>query len=604
MQRFKWVILLFASILCIAVLGWFLIDRGPQQQGQVVHRVGEQLDALAAQVPVEEFEKQSISWSGDLTGWLVSHLELSKEEEAKLALDVHQKLLKKNKVEQTPDDVQPVIDQLVKHIPKKLRPLSGTFLVSVFDSPQAEAFTSGAGYLYVTNSWLAQLGKPDDRAASLAFLIAHEMGHVCRHHARQGYEMLLLSESRDFGMLGKLGGQRFQSAYEKMVRKVGEIVHFAYDDRQDTQADLFAIHLCRNAGWDLEKCLDGLRIQVLESQPEWKKDARDGELSFSKLPDSLPPETISHLRRLAALRVELDGTFPGDAFGLYRYNKELAELKQTNGEELTDAQEIIVVVHGMESGLSGFLPLMKELATEDTQTVFLGYQYPNDASLARSAIRLHHEIERVCPKTANLKFICHSAGGLVTRYYSEIMGGRAEKVVFLGTPHSGSDLVNLRAILELKQVLSGLSLDVPKTLEDAIVDGDGQISFDLEPDSLFLRYLNQQQAPGDRYAIFRGRAISESKAAPLQMGFNTALKIGKLGLLPLKFSATGKRALARLEKVQIPNEITAGDLAVTLESANLPGAAKITTINCDHSALVSNSEVIQQTQDYLSERNR
>ncbi|GAA2558568.1 MULTISPECIES: esterase/lipase family protein [Streptomyces] len=66
-------------------------------------------------------------------------------------------------------------------------------------------------------------------------------------------------------------------------------------------------------------------------------------------------------------------------------------------------------------------------------------------------------------------FVCHSMGGLVTRYYLEVLGGRevARSLVTLGTPFAGS----VKAVRVLSGTLSGRKLlGVGDRLRDALVE--------------------------------------------------------------------------------------------------------------------------------------
>jgi hypothetical protein len=131
-------------------------------------------------------------------------------------------------------------------------------------------------------------------------------------------------------------------------------------------------------------------------------------------------------------------------------------------------------------------------------------------------------------------------------------------------------------------------------LERTIVDGRGQIAFDLQPDSLFLRHLNAtgKIARPDDYHIFRGRAVSTGKAfvlrssvALLRRGLNRSLK--KIEDQPQRHAA----AKLLIERLRLPAEITRGDLAVTLDSAALEGVKHIETYELNHAQLYKDEKV-------------
>ncbi|MEX2285834.1 MAG: hypothetical protein WD648_02015, partial [Planctomycetaceae bacterium] len=194
-------------------------------------------------------------------------------------------------------------------------------------------------------------------------------------------------------------------------------------------------------------------------------------------------------------------------------------------------------------------------------------------------------------------FICHSAGGLVFRYYAEVAGGAFRRAVLQGTPHAGSDMAKLRILLETKQLVGGLPLGFPTALENALRDGKGQISDDLRPDSLFLRYLNARKSTAvrERYYIFRGHAIRSRGALT---ALESLLAVARAGL-GRKLTQTGQPSLliqsaqSLIDTLTLPDEVTNGDLAVTLESAGLEGATYTATYPAHHIALVKDRAIIE-----------
>jgi hypothetical protein len=169
--------------------------------------------------------------------------------------------------------------------------------------------------------------------------------------------------------------------------------------------------------------------------------------------------------------------------------------------------------------------------------------------------------------------------------------------VLQGTPHAGSDMAKLRILLETKQLVGGLPLGFPKALESALRDGKGQISDDLQPDSLFLRYLNAQQPTNvrDRYYVFRGHAIQNSAALAV---LETLVAVARTGL-GREIGQTGQAGLlvdsmqSFVDALRLPAEITHGDLAVTLESAGLEGATFTATYRAHHVELVRDQDIIE-----------
>ncbi len=75
---------------------------------------------------------------------------------------------------------------------------------------------------------------------------------------------------------------------------------------------------------------------------------------------------------------------------------------------------------------------------------------------------LHHELSRTCDPKTKLDFVCHSAGGLIARYYAEVQGGPVERIVLQGVPNHGSDWAKLRPVIEMKQFVSALRRAIRK----------------------------------------------------------------------------------------------------------------------------------------------
>lgn len=586
-----------AVVCCVAAL--LVLAAGAAVYLRVFNRVGvnitpdlrAQIDALAGRIPTGTFAREAAEWSGDLTSWLVSRVELAPEEELELAEKVHDEITAEHAVAGTPEAIQSILVRLSEHVPESLLPPGKRFHVTLIDDGDFVPFTGGAGRIYLTTAMLDPFRSFDRFEPAIAFLVAHEMGHICRHHARQGYERLLLHDDRDQGWLGNVGGKLFQDKHGDWVRKRGELIRLAYDERQDRAADLFALALCEAAGFEPNDALDLLRLDLLEAEPALQDDAADGTLNREHDPGSFSDRGRQLCRRLNRLRSELDGTIDDAAYGLFQLDDDGRESLPVETGAGRLQHPPVIFIHGMEANRDGLHPFMRLAQSQLPGRTVLGFRYPNDDSLARSARYLRREVARVLPDDVRPDFIVHSAGGLVARYYAEVLEGPADRIVFFGTPHFGSDLVRLRAALELLQVLKGVKLEMSATFKDAIADGDGQITYDLLPDSLFLSRLNSGFRGSDRYSIFAGRALSESKAASLEKSVSGAVRLGRLGLLPLKSTEFGRRALSRLDTITLPDEVLRGDLAVSLTSASPPGVGDIAEVSLDHVRMFGDPEL-------------
>ena len=341
--------------------------------------------------------------------------------------------------------------------------------------------------------------------------------------------------------------------------------------------------------FEVEAGLDVLHRLVLEADPRLLDE-------FGKANQQvIHRKAEGVLRRLRHLRGEIEGRLAADRYGLFELNRKGVFLKKMSDHSVEPAQRAIVFIHGMRSGLRIYRPLMMYLtALESARGIrMIGFSYPSDASLARIGIFLKHELLRVCRSAATIDFVCHSAGGLVFRHYAEIGHGEFRRAVFQGTPHGGSDLAQLRQILEVGQLLGNLKIGYSKRLEQWITDGEGQMTFDLQPDSIFLRYLNRGKPPAQRYYIIRGRALRRRNALMLDAG----VIAGRI-LLLRELKESGRSDLVRrsaaewVERLRLPAEVTNGDLAVSLGSATLSGVSRVETFQANHLELLLDLKVM------------
>jgi hypothetical protein len=156
--------------------------------------------------------------------------------------------------------------------------------------------------------------------------------------------------------------------------------------------------------------------------------------------------------------------------------------------------------------------------------------------------------------------------------------------------------------LEAVQFVGDLKLGYDQALQTAILDGRGQMTFDLEPDSLFLECLNRprEDLHRDRYVIHRGRAFTRTRALLLQAAVDTA-RAGLVRSLGQKEdSLLRKFGLSSIDKLVLPAEIADGDMCVRSESALLEGVERVTTHALKHTALPRDAEVISQVVEQLN----
>ena len=563
----------------------------------ITPQLRQEVDARALRVPEDSTIKQNVQFYSGLTGWLLSQAPMSAVEEVRRSETGHAAVIKTWKVVPTPSSAKLVMAKLVAELPAHLRFGYPGFSLTVLDQPEWYASTVGGGHVYISKPYLEALLAVDQGGQDmLAFVLARQLGHICRFHCRRGYQLVLLKEELDERLSADVNRKRLKQVLLRALQITGGVARFLYTQNQVDEADLFALHLCRNAGFKLEQCLDVLRGSVV---------LRDNVLLPGGTPVGFEADSFtdkSALRRLRRLRMEIDGRVNEDRYGLFRFDEKTGKLKKVADGEISAPSRAIVLVHGMESNLERMHALMRDLLplARKKGIHLLGFQYPSDASLSRMGSFLESEIQRVSESAEEFDFVCHSAGGLVFRYYAEHLGGRFDKAIFLGTPHAGSDIAGLQSLLELKQFFGDLQLGYPQALQQAITDGQGQMGLDLQPGSLFFRFLNRGKPQVKRYSIVRGQALSAGYAVLIRTSLVAVRRT-----LRRQLTRSNQQGLLRnaatawIDQLRMPVEIYSGDFAVTLQSAALQGVGQIKTLEINHLQLVEDPDARRFVRDRL-----
>lgn len=540
--------------------------------------------------------------------WVIVHTPLPVEEEARRAEEDLRQTEAKFSSSEPPAAARKVDDDLLTALPKSMRPPKGPAGVAVVENLERPAGLVGLGRVNLDKAWLsAVLTNEQTGRDQLAFVIAAELGHACLGHTRRRWQRQWLEQDlqRDVARkeLTPIDRERQLKILENL-RGIGTLGEDVYSREECYQADLFAIHLCRNAGFDVENCLDVLRAAAVakyralldEPPPRTGSPPIEPEVQPNTTGESFTlASRPSDAHRLRRLRLELDGLVFGE-FGLFEFDRVTKSFTRATDASVPADARAVVCIHGMESSRDVWLPLLGRIAEEPAaeKLRLFAFQYPADDSLARSGQFLRREVQRVFTSAKPIDFVVHSAGGLVFRWYAEVASGEFHRATFLGTPHLGSDLARLRRLLEVVQFAGDLSLGFDSAMQKAILDGRGQITFDLQPDSLFLNYLNRERPNRlrDQYAIHRGKALSRTRALVLQ----TSVDAGRAALarrldkdpdsLLAKFKAPA------LEALVLPQEIIDGDLCVRSESALLDGVKSVETYPLMHTSLPRDARVI------------
>jgi Zn-dependent protease with chaperone function/pimeloyl-ACP methyl ester carboxylesterase len=559
------------------------------------------VDRLAEQTPLETVRQGKVDFAGNVAAWLITQATPPPEQELRWATEAHQKLLKQVKIVPTPTEAERVFGKLLDALPAHLKPAAFRYTLTVIDVPESGAFTVGGGYVYVTRPLLDNFLADKERGpAALAFALAHELGHIAYLHCRQGYQLIQLGEQVQGGPQANGDVKLWRSVLQTGTNSAEHLVKFLFTRGQEYDADLFALHLCRNSEVDVDVALDCLRWLALWRYPRIATDA-------AYLPDERDRASVlayylsSHpdpLCRLKRMQMELSGTVAEpDHYGLFRYDRAGGKYTKAGRSPGDASKPAVVCVHGLRGDEHTFGDLLRFLgnqrALNDVPLYF--FRYPNDSSLARSGRFLQNEVSRVFADGRKVIFVCHSAGGLVTRFYTERRQGAFDRVIFLGTPHHGSDLTSLKFLVDVTAFLRELKIGVADALAAMIPEGRGDIVHDLHPDSLFLRHLGRDEKPARRYHVFCADYLNTAQALALQTGFG-ALKQGlRKRLAASKAPGTSQGAMRYLDNLHLPAEITAGDLVVSVRSASLKGSASITVLSgINHQTLKTDLRVMEQ----------
>lgn len=136
-----------------------------------------------------------------------------------------------------------------------------TFIFTVIDSPDINAFATPGGYIYVNRGLLAYL----DNEAELAGVLSHEIAHVtANHHGRQKSGRItnqvlattayILTGSGDLADASSMYGQELLSGFGR---------------EHELEADGLGAEYMHKAGYDAEELLDV--IGVLKDQEQYQR---------------------------------------------------------------------------------------------------------------------------------------------------------------------------------------------------------------------------------------------------------------------------------------------------------------------------------------------
>jgi Zn-dependent protease with chaperone function/pimeloyl-ACP methyl ester carboxylesterase len=575
----------------------------PLAVAELTPAVRQRADRLALDTPPERARERGVDVAGDLSAWLIKNVTLTDEEELAAAALVHEEVLKKagDKARVAPRAAQRVFDRLVKELPPHLKPKAFRYTLTVLDSPIVHAGTCGGGHVYVTQGLLGIFKGKGRGEAALAFALAHELGHGALGHCRRGYQLLALEKELQRGIAMGVDGAKLRAVLETTVVPGGKLIAFLYSREQHHRADLFALHLCRNAGVDPDAALDALRWLVAAQHASvliGEAEGRVIQLLTNYLGTHPDPA-----RRLKRLLLEQRGAVEDEKrFGLFAYDRQTGGLARCEDGALREGARCVVFVHGLHGDEDSFEEFLEFVAKrrEAKGVELLVFRYPGNGSIVHAGRYLRNEMARVVRDPKRASFVCHSAGGLVFRYHAEKEGGAFDRAVMLGTPHGGSRMTGLKFLLDAVDFVEDLPLGLPGAVTATVRDGRGSMSPDLCPDSLFLRHLGYDARLARRYHVVSGRYLGRKRAALLVVSFEA-------GKVALKYAIRKEvdspflreMGLRRVDRLDLTDEVLNGDLVVSADSARLKGAGKVTATKRHHRDLKDEEDVMREVVAYL-----
>jgi pimeloyl-ACP methyl ester carboxylesterase len=481
----------------------------------------------------------------------------------------------------TPAGAQRVFDRLIAELPPQQKHDAPHFRLAVLDLPDGPAFTTGGGIVCLARPTVESLLANKKRGeAALAFVLADEIGHVALGH----YSRALAEKDAVAAVASFLP---FRLPPTLLAEAPGP---FSYTAAEREDADRFALHLCRNAGFDLDAVFDSIRLEAARELDEDKGEVQ--KVSY------VEGDSSDALMRLKRLLMERDGLFDDEtSYGLFLFDRRSGRLARCGSRQIGPSERPIVLVHGLrgnEWALGTYLMFLRKQA-EVADRPLLVFRYPNNESLSRCGQFLTREMRRVVVEPDKAVFVCHSAGGLVFRWYAEVRHGGFDRAVFLAVPHAGTRMAELKGFVDVGRFVLDLPAGFDQAMRNAFGEGDGEIARDLLPGSLFLRQLSREAPPVRRYEVFYGQFFDWRQALELQAVFVVAksfLEEAVADFVP--FPVLQERLTRLVAKAPLPEEITRGDFVVSARSARLPGVSRTTAFAAQHEAFRYDPEIMRR----------
>jgi len=242
--------------------------------------------------------------------------------------------------------------------------------------------------------------------------------------------------------------------------------------------------------------------------------------------------------------------------------------------------KVVVLVHGLDEPGTIWRALIPELEAEGFTVC--EFTYPNDQRIRLSSIHLAAELEAARQSgLQRIDLVAHSMGGLVCRELLTSPGieqaslPRVDRLIMVGTPNHGSDLVRFRVLAEARDQVIRL-YNGERLWMSAFADGGGEAAEDLVPGSAFLTELNARQLP-----ITVAVSIIAGDASPVraQTASDLIAWLRSHGYGSDDDLINWSRGLAALAN-------GSGDGAVSVASSRLVGVDDHLVLHADHLSLL------------------
>ena len=179
-----------------------------------------------------------------------------------------------------------LLDEAGARLVRRLTNRQRTFAFRALRSAEVNAFALPGGFIFVTRALLELCEWDRDETA---FILAHEMAHVVRGHA-----MDRIMNSAVVTMASKTGVAANVMRH-RLVELGLRLLHKAYSQDQELEADAFGVRLARSAGFDPRAAIRVLR--KLEAKGDARDDSALGAYLSSHPPIELRMTELSRLLR-------------------------------------------------------------------------------------------------------------------------------------------------------------------------------------------------------------------------------------------------------------------------------------------------------------------